>query len=103
MAAVEGVLSGRPVITNAIVPALEVIRPACVEVEANNIEAYASAVLALASDEDYWARLIRECDALKASFFDEENALKRAIARVLGDGGPDSGKHTLTEDRRKNA
>jgi glycosyltransferase involved in cell wall biosynthesis len=86
MAAVEGVLSGRPVITNAIVPALEVIRPACVEVEANNIEAYAAAVLALASDEDYWARLIRECDALKPAFFDEENALSRAIDRVLRDG-----------------
>lgn len=83
MAAVEGVLSGRPVITNATVPALEVIRPACVEVEANDLQAYATAVLALAADHDRWQRLVAECEALKEAFFEEEHALARSLARLL--------------------
>ena len=45
--AVEAILAGRPVITNAGVGALEILRPACIEAQADNPESYAAAVIAL--------------------------------------------------------
>ena len=47
MTAAEAILVGRPVITNSVVPALEVLRPACVEARTNDVDSYVAAILKL--------------------------------------------------------
>ena len=50
MTAAEAILSGRPVITSRVVPALEVLRPACVEARPDDIDSYVEQILKLIND-----------------------------------------------------
>ncbi|MFO1091049.1 MAG: glycosyltransferase [Hyphomicrobiales bacterium] len=81
--AVESVLSGRPVITNPVVPALEVLRPACVETKTNDIDSYVNAVLQLQSDAKLYSDLRQACVGLSQEFFDARNGLGSALRKAL--------------------
>jgi glycosyltransferase involved in cell wall biosynthesis len=83
MTAVEAILSGRPLITNRVVPALEVLRPACVEAEPENPRSIADAVLSLARDCRRWQSLVDACPALEKPFYDPRRGLTAALAEIL--------------------
>ena len=83
MTAVEAILSGRPLITNWVVPALEVLRPACVEAEPENPRSIADAVLSLARDRQLWQSLVDACPSLEGPFYDGRYGLTAALAEIL--------------------
>jgi glycogen(starch) synthase len=84
MAAGDAVLSGRPVITNPVVPALELLRPACVAAKTDDVDSYVSGVLKLIGDREYYESLRLACPELSAQFFDREQGLTAVLKRVIG-------------------
>ena len=64
MTAAEAILAGRPVITNPIVPALEVLRPACIEARSDDVDSYVEAILKLIDDPDQYRALCEACPNL---------------------------------------
>jgi len=84
MTAAEAILAGRPLITNPVVPALELLRPASVEGKTNDAPSHAAAVKRLASDSTLYARLRDACPALAAQFYDRRNGLTAVLHQALG-------------------
>jgi glycosyltransferase involved in cell wall biosynthesis len=84
MTAAEAVLAGRPVITNPVVPALEVLRPACVQAETNNVESYVEAIMSLVGDANRYRSLCRACADLQEQFYDREQGLRAILNNIVG-------------------
>lgn len=89
--AVEPVLAGRPVLTCSIVPALEVMRPACVEALPEDIDSYADAVVSIVQDPARYRALCAACPGLAPPFYDAawglRDALHKAVREMLPVGG----------------
>jgi glycosyltransferase involved in cell wall biosynthesis len=83
MAAIESVLAGRPIITSPVNPALEVLRPACVEAQTDDIASYVRAILGLIDDPDQYETLCKACSPLQEQFYDPEQGLNAALKKVL--------------------
>ena len=83
MTAVEGILAGRPLVTNSVVPALDDLRPAAVSALPDDVESHADAVLALADDRDLYRRLQAAAPALAAPFYDASYGLRSALNRAI--------------------
>lgn len=83
MAAVESVLAGRPVITSPVVPALEVLRPACVEARTDDVGSYVHAILELIDDQNKYKTLCDACPKLQEQFYDPAQGLRTALKKVL--------------------
>lgn len=79
MTAIEPILLGRPVITNTVVPALEVIREACIEARTDDIESYANCIVRLAKCPVEYRRLTDSCAALRKEFFDTSKSLRTTL------------------------
>jgi glycogen synthase len=88
MTVIEAILAGRPVITNRVVPALEVLRPACVEARTNDVESYASAVLNVLRDGNYYRELCDSCPSLAEQFYDRRLGFRAMLHNVIGDHAP---------------
>jgi glycosyltransferase involved in cell wall biosynthesis len=84
MTAAEAILAGRPLISNPVVPALEILRPACVEARTNDVDSYVEAVLRLTSDREYYESLRHACPVLAKQFYDREQGLAAVLRRVIG-------------------
>jgi glycogen(starch) synthase len=82
--AAEAILAGRPLITSAVTPALEVLRPACLEAKADDVDSYVSCVMRLLDDQETFERLRDACKDLQSQFYDRGrghcSALKAAIS-----------------------
>jgi glycogen synthase len=85
MSAAEATLAGRPVITSAVVPALEVLRPACLEAITDDVASYVAAIRRLQDDAALYARLRAACPAAAAPFLDRDLGLAAVLGRVLGE------------------
>jgi glycosyltransferase involved in cell wall biosynthesis len=83
MTAIESVLAGRPVITSPVNPAFEVLRPACVEAQTDDIASYVQAIVKLIDDPDKYATLCKACSQLQDQFYDPEQGLRAALKKVL--------------------
>lgn len=83
MTAAEAILAGRPLITNPVVPALELIRPACVEAQTDDVDSYVEGVLKLIGDREYYEALRRACPELAKPFYDQEQGLTAVLKRVV--------------------
>lgn len=83
MTAVEAILSGRPLVSNPVVPALELLAPAAVAAVTDDPVSHADAVLALATDGALYDRLRAACPALAAPFYDRAQGLAAALERAL--------------------
>lgn len=70
----EAILAGRPVITSAVCPALADVRPAAIEVPPDDAQAYADAVIALASDSALYAQKVQATAALQQQYYDSANS-----------------------------
>ncbi len=86
MSAVEPILAGRPVVTNSVVPALEVVRPACLEAKPDDVGSYVDAILRLLNDEQLYQKLCAECPNLQKQFYDREQGFEAALRRVIDQG-----------------
>ena len=83
----EAVLSGRPVITSSVCPAVAYVRDAVVEVAADDVRAYGDAVLRLCDDRAFYAAKASACRAAQAQFYDESRGWAAALKRALADAG----------------
>ncbi len=75
MTAVEPILVGRPVITNPVVPAHELVGNACLLAETDNIESYVQKILVLFRDPILYNRLCNACASNREQFFDRSKSL----------------------------
>ncbi|HYE18050.1 MAG TPA: glycosyltransferase family 4 protein [Tepidisphaeraceae bacterium] len=83
----EGVLSGRPVITSNVCPALDYVRDAVVEVPPDDVDAYAAAILKLCDDRAFYDAKTAACIAAQGQFYDPARgwaATLKAAFRAAG-------------------
>lgn len=83
LSAVEAILAGRPCVTSPVVPALEVLRPACVAARTNDIDSYVEAVVELASSDRLYDDLRAACAQLAAPFYDPARGFDAALALAI--------------------
>lgn len=83
MTAAESIMAGRPIVSNPIVPALEILAPAAVAARSNDWQSHAEAVLALASDRERYRQLQAACAPLAEQFFDRKNGLTAVLAELF--------------------
>jgi glycosyltransferase involved in cell wall biosynthesis len=79
----EGVLSGRPVITSSVCPALDYVRDAVVEVAPDDVKAYGDAILKLCDDVAFYEAKTAACYAAQAQFYDPEKSWATTLKSVL--------------------
>jgi glycogen synthase len=83
MTAAEAILAGRPVITNPVVPALEVLRPACIEARTNDVDSYVAAILELIDNPSRYRALCDACPALSEQFYDRQQGLTAILKKAI--------------------
>jgi glycogen(starch) synthase len=83
MTAIEPILTGRPVITNPVVPALEDLRPACLVAKTDDVASYVSAIIQLIQTPSEYEKLVRSCAGLQAKFYDRSQSFNAALKRVI--------------------
>jgi glycosyltransferase involved in cell wall biosynthesis len=88
LSAVEAILAGRPCVTSQVVPALEVLRPACVEATTNDIESYVAAIIELATSERRYRDLCAACADLAAPFYDPDRGFAAALRQAVVPANP---------------
>lgn len=79
----ESILSGRPVVTSAVCPALSYVREAVVEVPPDNIEAYGNALLKLYSDKLFYQQKQQACSVLQKQFYDTTKSWGTALKSIV--------------------
>ena len=83
---VEAILSGRPVITTKVCPALKWVRKAALEVQPGNVAAFVEAILLLADHPVYFNLKQRACEAYREPFYTDHHSWGNALSRALGFG-----------------
>jgi glycosyltransferase involved in cell wall biosynthesis len=83
MTAAEAVLAERPLITNPVVPALEILRPACLEAQTENTDSYVKVILKLIDDPILYRALCQACPDLQRQFYDREQGLRGILKKIL--------------------
>jgi glycosyltransferase involved in cell wall biosynthesis len=79
----EGILSGRPVITSAVCPAIAYLHNAVVEVPPNDTKAYGDAILKLRDDQVLYEQKRQACLDMQEQFYDPANSWGIALKSVL--------------------
>jgi glycosyltransferase involved in cell wall biosynthesis len=83
MTVIEAILAGRPVVTSPVVPALEVVRSACVEAKTNCVESYVEAILRVLRDGAYYRELCNACPSLAEQFYDRRLGFRAALHKAM--------------------
>jgi glycogen synthase len=83
MTAIQAICAGRPLITCAVVPALEHLRAASIEAVTDNAESYADMVYRLATDKDLYRQLQSHCAPLSRQFYDRRTGLRAALHKAF--------------------
>jgi glycosyltransferase involved in cell wall biosynthesis len=83
MTAVEAILAGRPVVTNPVVPALEVLRSACAAAKTDDVESHLQAVLELATNAEVYDRARAACVGYQYRFYDRSYGLTAVLKKAL--------------------
>jgi glycosyltransferase involved in cell wall biosynthesis len=83
MVAAEAVLMGRPILSNPVVPACEVLGPAAVLARTNDVCDYVAKLKELAFDPGCYRKACHACAAAAAPFVDRSHSLEAALARML--------------------
>jgi glycogen(starch) synthase len=81
---VEALLSGRPVITSSVCPAVDYVAPAILQVPPDDAGAYERAILQLADDAATYERLRSACARVCRKFLDETTNFRSALRHTLG-------------------
>lgn len=92
MTAAEAILAGRPLITNAVVPALEILRSASVEAKTDDVGSYVDAILRIVYDQQLYNRLCNACTDLQRQFYDRQQGLDKVLEKILEPVRPEIAK-----------
>jgi len=85
---IEAVLARRPVVTSKICPAVELVAPAVVEAEADDVESYSKAIECLIDHHDLYLAKASATAALREQFFDPETGwAAKAYELIIGPSG----------------
>jgi glycosyltransferase involved in cell wall biosynthesis len=79
----ESILSGRPVVTSAVCPALSYVRDAVVEVPPDDVSAYGDALLTLYSDRQLYEAKKHACLTAQEQFYDTSKSWGAALKSIL--------------------
>lgn len=79
----EGVLSGRPVITSSVCPALSVVRDSVVEVPPDDVPAYTDAIIRLWDNNDFYLDKVAASRTAQAQFYDPERGWAAALKHIF--------------------
>lgn len=101
MTAVEAILAGRPLISNPVVPALEVLRPAAIAARTNEPLSYAEEILKLIDDPDRYRSMVAACLEVSRPFLDPANGLTQVLKAVLN--GESTEREHAGVDRKEKA
>lgn len=83
MSAIEPVLLGRPVITNPVVPAVEVLRDACLVANTDDVLSYVDTVISLVRSPELYRQLASACLRLREAFFDGSKSFGAALEEII--------------------
>jgi glycosyltransferase involved in cell wall biosynthesis len=83
----EGVLSGRPVITSNVCPALDYVRDAVVEVPPDDVKGYHDAILKLCDDLAFYEQKTAACYAAQGQFYDPAKSWAATLKNVMRSAG----------------
>ena len=83
MTCAEAILSGRPLITSAVCPALKYLTPATIEVEPEDVGEYVEAIERLATDRVLYECLRAACAPLQSQFFNLDNGWLHAMKQAV--------------------
>jgi glycogen synthase len=83
--AIEAVLASRPVLTSSVNPALDVLRPAAIEAETDNVGSYVDAIKLLIDDEDRYNELVEACQELQDQFYDGVRGFDKVLKQSIFD------------------
>ena len=84
MTAAEAALAGRPIVTNRVVPALEILRSAAVEYKTDDPHSCAEEILGLLGDREKYRALRKNAKAAAAPFLDRRLGLTEVLKDALG-------------------
>ena len=79
----EGILSGRPVVTSAVCPAISSVRDAVVEVPPDDINSYTEALLKLCNDREFYEQKRQSCLGVQEQFYDTQKSWGKVLKSVL--------------------
>lgn len=79
----EGILSGRPVITSAVCPAISSVWDAVVEVPPDDINSYTDALLKLCDNPEFYEQKRQSCLGMQEQFYDNERSWGTVLKSVL--------------------
>jgi glycogen synthase len=83
MTAAEATLAGRPLISNPVVPALELLRSAAVAGRTNDTESYVEEILKLVDDPDWYQSMVAACPTVSAPFLDRHFGLTHVLKTLF--------------------
>ncbi len=83
MTAAEAVLAGRPLISNSVVPALELLKPAAIAGRTNDPQSYVSEILKLIDDPEKFNAMVAACPQVAKPFVDRTNGLTYVLKKLL--------------------
>src|SRR6185503_9776339 len=83
----EGVLSGRPVITSSVCPALDYVREAVIEVAPDDVKGYGDAILKLREDAAFYEAKAAACRQAQAQFYDPARSWGTTFEAALRHAG----------------
>lgn len=87
MTAAEAALAGRPLISNPVVPALEILQPAAVACETNNPDSYVEQILELIESPAWYKSMIEKCPEVSRPFLDRRYGLTHVLKELLNQPG----------------
>ena len=79
----ESILSGRPVVTSAVCPALSYVLDAAMQVPANDVKAYGDALLELCSDRQLYQQKRQACLIAQEQFYDTKKSWGATLKSIL--------------------
>lgn len=79
----ESILSGRPVVTSAVCPALSYVADAVVEVPPNDVQAYGDALVKLLCDRQLYEQKRLACQVVQEQFYDPTKSWGAALKTIL--------------------
>ncbi|NER27926.1 MAG: glycosyltransferase, partial [Symploca sp. SIO1C4] len=80
---VEGILSGRPVVTSAVCPDLSLLKNAVVEVTPNDTKEYGNALLRLCNDRQFYEQKRQGCLEMQEQFYDISRSWGARLKYIL--------------------
>ena len=83
MTAVESILTHRPVITCRVVPAIEILRPACLEAKPDDVDSYAETTMKLIDDACIYQALCDSCSRFEDQFYDGKLGLRAVLKTII--------------------